>query len=386
MPKWVRRIAAIAAAISASGIGLAAAARASTPTIVLGPAHVAITLPSGCHANRFQVANSSDGSYHGYLQASCDGKGRFFYISRSPAGTWALRTTTIDIQIPLATTTDNTGTYFVGIRSNHDLVLVRRNGDGSLSQVHVLQKYQGPAYSVDSASVIASNGNYWATWSTSFYDVDTRDTTASQARTMAPAIAPRAIGTDLWYDPMLVARPGSTTQLIANTESADFWPPDEVTYGAVVAAPNGNDWTVAQRFPNTASSDLGSAIATYHAGHTYYGYGRSPSVYDDRSGSFQATQLSGNAGTEAVLGMTSTRVAYVGSTAFSNDYAVHEAEWLQNPDGTFTAAPTGILSPAPVPVRFDQVMNRSGKLIRLFDQEDTTRHIGGTRLLEQIQK
>ena len=197
MPKWIRRAAAIAAAVTTGTVGLASTAHAATPAITFGSTQVALTLPSGCHANRFQVSNSPDGSYHGYLQATCNGQGRFFYISRSAGGTWALRTTTVDIQIPLATTTDSTGTYFVGVRSNHDLVLVRRNGNGSLSKVHVLQKYQGSADSVDEASVIASNGNYWATWSSSYYDIDVHNPTVRQARTMAPAIAPRTTGGDL---------------------------------------------------------------------------------------------------------------------------------------------------------------------------------------------
>src|SRR4051794_35024079 len=113
MPKWVRRVGVIAAAVTTGSVAWTAGAQAATPTISLGSAHIAVTLPPGCRANHFQVTNSADGSYHGYVQATCDDRGRFFYISRSPAGAWALRTTNIDIQIPLATTTDNTGTYFV---------------------------------------------------------------------------------------------------------------------------------------------------------------------------------------------------------------------------------------------------------------------------------
>jgi hypothetical protein len=84
MPKWIRRAAAIAAAVTTGTVGLASNAHAATPAITFGSTQVALTLPSGCHANRFQVSNSPDGSYHGYLQATCNGQGRFFLHFAQP--------------------------------------------------------------------------------------------------------------------------------------------------------------------------------------------------------------------------------------------------------------------------------------------------------------
>jgi len=385
MPKWVRRVGAIAAAATAGTAAWTTGAQAATPTINLGSAHAAVTLPSGCHANSFTVTGSADGSYHGYLQATCNKKGRFYYVSRSPAGKWALRTTKIDIQIPLATTTDNTGTYYVGVRSNHDLILVRRNGNGSLSKVHVLAKPahgEGPS-GFDAASVTASNGNYWATWASwNCGPCEWIEYGVEQARTMVPSIAPRFVGGDQWYSPLIVARPGKAAQLVACEMDTDHMP--DAVSSAIVATPNGKDWKLSQQFTSDDCDRFGgtptNAVASYLGGHTYFAHDGSPGIYDDRSGTFKPTALTGITGPKAILGITHTRVAFIGTTKSG------EAEWLQNSDGTFNAAPTGSLSAAPVPVRTDQLINRSGKLIRLFIQEDTTRHIGGARLLEQVQQ
>lgn len=385
MPKWVRRVGAIAVAVTTGSLAWTADAQAATPTISLGAAHVAVKLPSGCRANRFQVTNSPDGSYHGYLQATCDKKGKFFYISRSAAGKWALRTTNIDIQIPLATTTDNTGTYFVGVRSNHDLILVRRNGNGSLSHVQVLDRphpSEGQA-GFDRASVIASNGNYWVTWAawsngpSAYLDYNLR-----QARTMAPTESTHTVGQPQWYSPTLVARQDKSPQLVGCMLSSDSL--QDATPSAITATATTNDWKLSQEFDSDYCDPYvegsGSPAAGYFAGHTYFSHGQSTGIYDDRSGSFKFTALTGFTGSKAVLGLTRSRVAVIGSTKSG------ETEWLQNSDGTFSAAPTGVLSAAPVPVLTDQVINRSGKLIRLFVQHDTVHHLAGTRLLEQIQQ
>lgn len=382
MPKWVRRAGVIAAAVATGSVAWTSGAQAATPTISLGSAHTAVTLPSGCRANDFQVTNSPDGSYHGYLQATCDKEGKFFYISRSPSGTWALRTTNIDIQIPLATTTDNTGTYFVGVRSNHDLILVRRNGNGSLSKVHVLQKYSGYDLSgFNAASVIASNGNYWATWD--YYSTgphDYIDYNLEQARTMAPAESTRTVGQPQWFGPELVARSGKAPQLVGCEMSTDYLP--DATYSVITANATTDDWALSQQFTNDSCGEGGSGntAAGYFGGHTYFAMPESGGIYDDRSGTFKLTPLTGMTGSRAVLNLTSTRVAFIGNTSSG------ETEWLQNSDGTFSATPTGVLSAAPVPVLTDQIINRSGKVIRLFVQHDTVHHLAGTRLLEQIQK
>jgi hypothetical protein len=382
MPKWVGRVAAIAAAVTTGSVAWTSGAQAATtPTISLGSAHTAVSLPTGCRANSFQVTNSPDGSYHGYLQATCDKKGRFFYISRSPSGTWALRSTNIDIQIPLATTTDNTGTYFVGVRSNHDLILVRRNGNGSLSNVHVLDKYRGEQTGFDAASVIASNGNFWATWSSwETGPHDYMDYMVGQARTMAPSESSRTVGKPQWFGPTLVARPGKATQLLGCEASTDYLP--DATYSVITANATADDWTLSQQFTNDSCGEGGSGntAAGYFGGHTYFAMPESGGIYDDRSGAFKLTPLTGMTGSRAVVNLTSGRAAFIGYTKSG------ETEWLQNTDGTFSAAPTGILSAAPVPVLTDQIINRSGKVIRLFVQHDTVHHLAGTRLLEQIQQ
>jgi hypothetical protein len=58
---------------------------------------------------------------------------------------------------------------------------------------------------------------------------------------------------------------------------------------------------------------------------------------------------------------------------------------MQNSDGSFPSSPTGTMTAAPVPVHQTQIINRSGKLIRLFVQKDSAGN-PGTRLLQQVQQ
>ena len=383
MPKWTRRFGAVAVA-SAGLLGVAAGAQAATPAVSMGAATTAVTLPAGCTANSVKVVNSPDGSYHGYIQATCDKRAKLFYVSRSSAGTWALRSTAIDMPIPYAIAVDNTGTYFVGKRSNHDLVLVRRNGNGSLSTVHVLEKWDGLDFiRIERATVIAANGNYWAAWDDNDYSLDFQDHSVKQASTMSPPISPSDSGLTRAYAPTLVSRGSGSPRLIVCEMSTD-WNPDGPVPSTVVATETSGKWRESGQFSDDSCADVpdtnSPGVAAYLNGHLYFSRDFSNGIYDDRSGTVQRTALTGSTRPEAVLGITGTRVAFVAA-----DKAGREQEWLQNSDGTFSAAPTGVLSAAPVPVHQDQIINRSGKLIRLFIQDDGHNH-GGRRLLEQIQR
>lgn len=386
MPKWVRRVGALAAAVTTGSLAWTANAQAATPVISMGPAQAVITLPHGCTANDFRVTNWTDGSYHGYIQATCSNKPKLFYIQRYADGRWALRNTNIDMPIVYATTVDSTGTYFVGKRSNHDLVLVRRNNDGSLSGVHVLWSYANDSeagfVNVEHASVVASSGNYWAIWDENDYSDDFQDHSLAQARTMAPAIKPSATGGDLWYAPILVQRPGESAQLVSCQLSTGVNQENPVP-STIVATQQGTGWSSGQQFDQDGCVLPGgtqpSGVGAYLDGHTYFSTISSNGIYDDRGGAFRLTPLSGTTEPESVLAITGSRVDYVARTTNGT-----ELVWTQNSDGTFNSGPSGALAPAPVPMHQDQIINRSGKLIRLFVQKDSAGH-PGTRLLQQVQ-
>jgi hypothetical protein len=384
MPKWIKRMGA-AATIGAglvSWAGVAQATTASTaapPTISLGAAKTAATLPAGCTANDVKVVNSPDGSYHGYLQATCAKVARLFYISRDPTGVWALRTTTIDMPYVLAVGVDNTGTYFVGRRSNDDLVLVRRNGNGSLSGVHVLEKNDPIGYlHFERASVVAGNGQYWVAWDENGYSIGFQDHLSYQSRTQAPAVGRQEINGTL-AAPTLLVRPGKPTQLVGcyfdNTTGIDL---KDSTAVSTTTSGTWGPFTETDQNDCFGGMDADLLKAAYLNGHTYFSEPNNR-IVDDVSGTFTATTLSVSPAPEAFLGLTRTRVAYVAADGNAAEFV-----WLQNSAGAFPGNATGQLSKAPVPMHTDQIINRSGKLIRIFIQDDGKGH-GGRRLLEQKQ-
>lgn len=152
----------------------------------------------------------------------------------------------------------------------------------------------------------------------------------------------------------------------------------------VVAAETSGKWSASQRFSDDSCADVpdtnSPGVAAYLNGHLYFSRDFSNGIYDDRAGSVRRTALTGSTTPKAVLATTGGRVAFIAA-----DETGREQEWLQNSDGTFSAGPAAVLSAAPVAVHQDQIINRSGKLIRIFIQDDGHHH-GGRRLLEQIQR
>ncbi|HEX3813294.1 MAG TPA: hypothetical protein VHX59_10675 [Mycobacteriales bacterium] len=360
------------AALAALPVNSAGAATPAATTTLHAPT-VAAALPAGCTANDFRVVNSPDGSYHGYIQATCSGKPKLFYISRNPQGTWALRATTIDMPIVLGLAVDNTGTYIVGKRSNHNLVLVRRNGNGSLSGVHVLDTSTSVLHPVRGVSVTASNGQYWVVWD------HTGGTPLDESRTMAPALAPTAITTTpAMYAPALVAGPGAARlyacRLTGDTPNEKNTNVASLTEGTHGFIDDKDDFQGC-----SGGDDQGSLLglrASYLDGHTYLVDQAQGAVDSDVSGKLAPTAVAQDA--VAALLVSGGRV-----TAVTDNGRQPEA-FVQNSDGSFPATPTSAISPAPVPVHQSQYVNRSGKLIRLLVQADS-KGGPGTRLLEQLQ-
>lgn len=365
---------------AAAGLGLlgtvmtAGTAGAATPTLQLSAPKVAVALPSGCTANDFSVVNSPDGSYHGYIQATCSSRPKLFYVSRSPQGTWAIRSTTIDMPLVFGIAVDNTGTYFVGKRSNHNLVLVRRNGNGSLSNVHVLDTSTSVRHPVRGVSVVAENGNYWVVWD------HTAGTPLEQARTIAPALAPTQIaGTDSMYAPALVKSTAST-KLYACRLTGDAPDTKDASVASLTATSNGftDDKT---DFPGCAAGTPegrpDGLVARQFGGHTYLVDQAQAALDSDLSGPLAPTALHDNV--VAALFISGGRV-----TAITDDGTQTQTH-VQNSDGSFSTTPTSTVSPAPVPVHQESYINRSGKLIRLLVQADSQGG-PGTRLLEQVQQ
>lgn len=357
----------IGAALGAAAItiGVGGTAQAATPAISMGAAQVVVTLPHGCTANDFKVANWTDGSYHGYIQATCSGKPDLFYVQRNAAGQWALRTTTIDMPKVYAVTVDNTGTYFVGKRANGNLVLVRRNNDGSLSKVHELDSGHT---TIADVSVAAVNGNYWAVWDHIGASThEGTDVAVLQATTIAPAIAPTHVGYNE-FSPSLVLRGSQSPELFVCYLGAT--PPPESNIG--IETETNHQWTSSNQLTSGCDSsvEFTGLTGSYFNGHSYLIDDAAGTFYSDVSGNLSETGIDA----DTALRLTSTRV----------DAVDGDDVYAQNADGTFPATPTGTMTAAPVPVYQHQVINRSGKLIRLFVQKDSAGH-PGTRLLQQIQ-
>jgi hypothetical protein len=368
----------IGAAVAGLGLMIAVMATgtagAATATIHLSAPKVAVSLPSGCKANDFSVVNAPDGSYHGYIQATCSSHPKLFYISRSAQGTWAIRGTTIDMPLVFGIAVDNAGTYFVGKRGNHNLVLVRRNGNGSLSKVHVLDTSTSVRHPVRGVSVVAEGGNYWVVWD------HTAGTPLEQARTIAPAFAPTQIaGTDSMYAPALV-RSAAATTLYACRLSGDL--PNEIdsTIASLTAGSKGftDDKSDFRGCAAGAARGGGKGlVARQFSGHTYVVDQAQTALDSDRSGHLAPTALQENV--VAALLIAGGRV-----TAITDD-GTQTLAYVQNSDGSFSTTPSSTVSAAPVPVHQESYINRSGKLIRLLVQAD--RQGGsGTRLLEQVQQ
>lgn len=359
-------LAAACAAVIGLAVGFGGTAQAAAPTIAMGAAQAAVTLPHGCTANDFRVANWTDGSYHGYIQATCSGKADLFYVQRNATGQWALRNTTIDMPHVDAMTVDNTGTYFVGKRANGNLVLVRRNNDGSLSGVHELDSGHTPVADV---SLAAANGNYWAVWDHHSEQGAFTDFALLQATTMSPAVAPTHIDYSK-YSPALVMR-GSQSPLLYVCRLDGDVPDEYQSYVGTMTETNhtwsGGDQTDLQACGDPVPYGLQGA---YFNGHDYVIDNSDNGLYSDVSGALTNTGVNA----DTVLRLTSTRVDAVNGDEI----------YTQTADGSFAHNPTGTMSAAPVPVYQHQVINRSGKLIRLFVQKDSAGH-PGTRLLQQVQ-
>jgi hypothetical protein len=346
------------------GIGFGGTAQAATP-ISMGAAQAVVTLPSGCTANDFKVVNWTDGSYHGYIQATCSGKADLFYLQRNATGQWALRTTTIDMPKVYATAVDSTGTYFVGKRTNGNLVLVRRNNDGSLSGVHELDSGHTPIADV---SLAAENGNYWAVWDhIGATTHEGTDVAVLQATTIAPTVAPTHVGYNE-FSPSLVLRGSQSPELF--TCYLGDTPPPESNVG--VQTETNHKWANGKIIGSGCDDEVITTglNGSYFNGHTYLIDDNFGTLYSDVSGTMAKTGIDA----DTVLGLTGTRVDAVNG----------DDVYTQNTDGSFPSSPTGTLTAAPVPVHQHQVINRSGKLIRLFVQKDSAGH-PGTRLLQQIQ-
>jgi hypothetical protein len=321
----------IGAAISAAAlaIGFSGTAQAAGAPISMGAAQAVVTLPHGCTANDFRVANWTDGSYHGYIQATCSGKPDLFYVQRNAAGQWALRTTTIDMPHVYAVTVDNTGTYFVGKRANGNLVLVRRNNDGSLSGVHELDSGHTPIADVSLAAV---NGNYWAVWDhIGATTHEGTDVAVLQATTIAPAIAPTHVGYNE-FSPSLVLRGSQSPQLFV-CELGATPPPESDIW---VTTEKNHVWSATgTRIDSGCDSEvIDTGLAgSYLNGHTYVIDDATGTLYTDVSGTMTKTGIDA----DTVLRLTSTRVDAV------NDDDVY----TQNADGSFSATPTGTMTPHP---------------------------------------
>lgn len=82
--------------------------------------------------------------------------------------------TPFDGLLPQATTSDSTGTYFVGTRSDGRLYVSKRNSNGTYAKSRMLShRFHHP----QNASIIASGGKYWVTWTDDIpYDNGTFET------------------------------------------------------------------------------------------------------------------------------------------------------------------------------------------------------------------
>jgi hypothetical protein len=290
-------------------------------------------------------------------------------------GKWAIRSTTIDMPLVFGVAVDNTGTYFVGKRSNHNLVLVRRNGNGSLSQVHVLDTSPSVLHPVRGVSVVAESGNYWVVWD------HTAGTPLEQARTIAPALAPTQIaGADSMYAPALLksVRSATATKLYACRLTGDVPDEKDATVASLTAGAKGFTDDKSD-FPGCAAGTPegrpNNLVAREFAGHTYLVDQAQGALDGDLSGHLAPTAVQENV--VAALLVDGTRV-----TAITDD-GKQTLRYVQNSDGSFPTTPTSAISAAPVPVHREQMINRSGKLIRIFIQDDGKGH-GGRRLLEQL--
>jgi hypothetical protein len=215
--------------------------------------------------------------------------------------------------------------------------------------VHALEKHDPVDFAyIERATVIAANGNYRAAWDND-YSLGFQDHAVKQASTMSPAISPSDSDLDLAFAPTAVARGGGAPEMLACAMSSS----SNIDNGDPVTAAHLND-------------------------HVHFSRHASDGIYDDRTGKFQRTALTGSTPPKAVRAITGTRAAFVANKNGP------EQEWLRDSAGAFSAMPTDVLSAAPVPVHSDQIIDRSGKLIRIFIHDDGKVH-GGRRLLEQIQ-
>jgi hypothetical protein len=170
----------VAVATVAAVVIPATAANAAIPMITFGNPKPVVTLGQDCQVATVNLTASTDGTYRGYVYASCfNPEEQIYYVQRSPSGKWTSTKTPFDGLLPQATTSDSTGTYFVGTRSDGRLYLSKRNSNGTYAKSRMLShKFHHP----QNASIIASSGKYWVTWTDDIpYDNGTFET-----RTMGP--------------------------------------------------------------------------------------------------------------------------------------------------------------------------------------------------------
>jgi hypothetical protein len=217
-------------------------------------------------------------------------------------------------------------------------------------------------------SVAAVNGNYWAVWDhIGATTHEGTDVAVLQATTIAPAVAPTHVGYGE-FSPSLVLRGSQSPELFACFLGDT--PPPESNVG--VQTETNHKWTTGKIIDSGCDSEVITTglNGTYFNGHTYLIDDNFGTLFSDISGTMAKTGIDA----DTTLGITGTRVDAVNG----------DDVYTQNADGSFSSSPTGTMSAAPVPVYQHQVINRSGKLIRLFVQKDSAGH-PGTRLLQQIQ-
>jgi hypothetical protein len=174
MPKWVRWLksgALTAGTVVGAGVLVAAgggAVGASGPRPADdAPMKTIVTLPAGCtHTPTVKILPTGTRMYQGFLNAKCGSTNKIFYLQRSPKGVWALRTTPYTTANDIgAVAVDSTGTYVVFNNSKHQLLLGKRQSNGTFTTQRALgSRFDSPNH----PSIIAQNGEYWVMWDDDF--------------------------------------------------------------------------------------------------------------------------------------------------------------------------------------------------------------------------
>lgn len=377
----------VAVATVAAVVIPATAANAALPMITFGNPKPVVTLGQDCQVATVNLTASTDGTYRGYVYASCfNPEEQIYYVQRSPSGKWTSTKTPFDGLLPQATTSDSTGTYFVGTRSDGRLYLSKRNSNGTYAKSRMLShKFHHP----QNASIIASGGKYWVTWTDDIpYDNGTFET-----RTMGAPVDQHKIregyGNASSIASTLLARPGTSTALIGDNARSTAAPAGgPANYSTFIQTRDNGQWTRARQLVGDVETYQEPAV--YRGTTTYVLASRSCGHDAERPvlvtlDPDTTTELAGADGTTCTGAGANDNLAGTGFLKVGDQLwltggsSTGDYVWRPDSAGHYSGAPSAQLQPAAVGIFGVGVYARAGKLFRLA-------FVNGQRLLEQDQQ